>query len=127
MKKDEIPNINNDYSNNELQAHPQNIFSEPYGSSYLNNLNNLENNNKEEELSTYCNINKEENNYEQIILKNDLKQENDNKESYIAKLGSNEEPLHDTQSLNSGGKKSKDKNLFKMAIKNIQKQGIQDY
>ena len=127
MQKDEIPNINNDYSNNELQAHPQNIFSEPYGSSYLNNLNNLENNNKEEELSTYCNINKEENNYEQIILKNDLKQENDNKESYIAKLGSNEEPLHDTQSLNSGGKKSKDISVKQTPLREFIQNGYKKY
>jgi len=104
MKKDEIPNINNDYSNNALQSHSQNILPEPYDSPYLNNLNNLENNNKEEEISTYCNINKEENNYEQIILKNELKPENENKESYITKLRDSDQAGHDTQSLNSGGK-----------------------
>jgi palmitoyltransferase ZDHHC9/14/18 len=127
MKKNEIPNINNDFSNNALQTHSQNIFPEPYDSSYVYNLNNLENNNKEEEISTRCNINKEENNYEQIFLKNDLKQENENKESYITKLGGNDQPIHDTQSLNSGGKKLKDSSVKKTPLKEFIQNGYKKY
>ena len=38
MKKDNIPIINSDFSNNALQPYSRNILTEPYYSSYFNNL-----------------------------------------------------------------------------------------
>ena len=127
MNKDKIPNINNDYSNNELRSYSQNIFPEPYDSSCLNNLNNFENNNKEEEISTRCNINKDENNYEQIILNNDLKQENGIKESYTTKLKGNDQKEHDTHSLNSFDKNSINNSVKKTPLQEYILNGYKKY
>ena len=75
MKKNDLTNINTDYSSNLYQIDSQKAFSIPYNSPYINNLNNPEYN-KEEGLSTNGNFNQEEKSYEQNINRNDTNDSN---------------------------------------------------
>ena len=111
MKNNDIINMNNDYSNNPLQQINQKKLSKQYNSQIIDNLNNPEYND-EEALSTKPNVNKEEKNYDQNSIKNNLRED-----SFVMmtplhseKIKYNEENLSDIQSVNSGIKIKKDLN-----------------
>ena len=122
MKNDKIPNINSDYSNHALQAYSENMISEPYYSSCLNNLNNNKKNDTEEEISTKCNINKEENNYHV------MKKENRAKIEYsLEKLKNNDMSETDIQRVNDGGIKLKKNIIKKTTLKEYLQSGYKNY
>ena len=68
-----INNINNDFSNNSLQVKNQTIIQNQYNLQYINKLNNPDNNEDEEVISTKGNYSKEEKYYEENSIKNNLK------------------------------------------------------
>ena len=111
MKNDDIINMNTDYSNNHLQQINQKILSKQYNSQVIANLNNPEYND-EEALSTKPNINKEEKNYDQNSIKNNLREDTlvMMTKPHCEKIKYNEANLSDTQSVNSGIKLKKDLN-----------------
>ena len=122
MKKDNIPIINSDFSNNALQPYSRNILTEPYYSSYFNNLKNFKKNDKEEEISTESNINKEENNYHA------MKRENGGKINYSnEKLKCHEMSETDIQSFNGGEKKLKKNLIKKTPLQEFLQSGYKNY
>ena len=111
MKNDDIINMNNDYSNYHLQQINQKILSKQYNSQIIDNLNNPEYND-EEALSTKPNVNKEEKNYDQNSIKNNIREDSlvMMAQPHSEKIKYNEENLSDIQSVNSGIKIKKDIN-----------------
>ena len=122
MEKGNIPIISSDYSNNTLQPYSRNILTEPYYSSYFNNLKNSKKNDKEEEISTECNINKEENNYHTIKKENGIKIEYS-----LEKLKCNEMSETDIQSFNDGGIKLKKNLIKKTPLQEYLQSGYKNY
>ena len=120
MKKNDIPILNSDYSNNTLQSFAGNILIEHNYSSYLNNLKNLKKNDKEVEISTK--INKEENNY------HTMKKENGAKiEYYNEKLKYNEVSETDINIINGGEIKLKKNLTIKTPLQEYLQNGYKNY
>ena len=111
-----INSTNNDFSNNSLQVTNQTIIPKQYNSKYINKLNNpisemnnTNNNEDEEVISTKGNFNKEEKYYEENSLKNNIK---DNKP--LNKDNSFKENLHYSTDINITNDNLKTKNSSKI-------------